>query len=419
MSNFVQILILNDFLSFSQEFLLIIFTLIFVLHFSFISTKKEYLILNNYSSSFIIYSLILISFLFFYDLINYEIFQKTFFNNTLILDKNLILIKLFLIAISTYIILISKSYFKENQLGYFEYNLLLLCGIIGSLFTISSNDFLILYIALEVQALSFYIMACLKKSGYTTESGLKYFIIGSFASAILIFGISIIVLVTGHYNFENIKNFLIYTYQLENLFILYIYLGSLLILIALLFKLAIAPFHTWVADIYEGIMTPTALFFATVPKISIFIVLTRIIYDVFYNIFYIFQPFLLICCCLSLILGAHSALKQQNIKRFLAFSSVHNFGFMLIGISLNSQLGINSAFFYLFTYILLTLSLWTCVLILYYNKYKQNKKSIKNIEKSLEFNGFIKNNPTIAMFIFLILLSMGGIPPLIGFYDDY
>jgi NADH-quinone oxidoreductase subunit N len=125
-------------------------------------------------------------------------------------------------------------------------------------------------------------MACLKKSSYTTESGLKYFIIGSFASAILIFGISIIVLVTGHYNFENIKNFLIYTYQLENLFILYIYLGSLLILIAFLFKLAIAPFHTWVSDIYEGIMTPTALFFATVPKISIFIVLTRIIYDVFY-----------------------------------------------------------------------------------------------------------------------------------------
>jgi NADH-quinone oxidoreductase subunit N len=406
----------NDFYSFAPEFLLIILGLILVSHFSFISTTKEYAVLINYSSNFIIYILFLILFLFCYNILNYETIQKTFFNNSLILDNNLIIIKIFLLLISIYIILISKSYFISNPMGYFEYNLLLICGITGSLFTICANDFLILYIALEIQALAFYIMSCLKKSSYSTESALKYFIIGSFASSILIFGISIIVLITGHYNFENIKNFLIYTYKLKDFFIIYIYLGSLLILVALLFKLAIAPFHNWVADIYEGITTPTALFFATVPKISIFVILTRIIYDVFYNIFYIFQPFLIICCCLSLILGAHGALKQQNIKRFLAFSSVHNFGFILIGISLNSQLGINSSFIYLFIYILLTLALWTCILILSYTKYNRNNKSIKNISKTLEFNGFIKNNPTIAIFIFLLLLSMGGIPPLIGFY---
>jgi NADH-quinone oxidoreductase subunit N len=284
--------------------------------------------------------------------------------------------------------------------------------VLGCLITLSANDFLSLYISLEIQALAFYIMATIKKSASSSEAGLKYFIIGSFSSALLLFGISLVVLLTGHFVFENVALFLFF--QNENVDTTVTF-GAVLIILALLIKLALAPFHEWVADVYEGVLTPTALFFATIPKISNFFILTRLVCSVFRNLFEVIQPLLILVCILSLILGALNSLKQQNIKRFLAFSSTNHFGFILMGLILGNQIGISASFFYLSFYIILTFAMWTSLILLTYVKTTLSGQTLYQLTRILELGALTKSNPGIAFSMFLALLSMGAIPPLAGF----
>ena len=387
---------------------------------------SKYNIMVKYSSNLSIFWLALVQLVFiykYYVLSNFNILINEYaFANSILINSNILKLKIFLVFLAMIIIQISKTYFNITKMGYFEYNVLLLSGLLGSLITLSANDLLILYISLEVQALSFYIMATLKKSVQSTEAGLKYFIIGSFSSAILLFGISLVILFTGQHNFNKIKEVLLFINfdTISNTFFFtflktYLIVGVLLIIIALLIKLAVAPFHEWIADIYEGIMTPTALLFATIPKISIFFILARLTETIFLDLFNIIQPILGICCVSSLILGSFNAFQQKNIKRFLAFSSVNHFGFILIGLVLGTELSIKASFLYLSFYILLTFSFWAHLILISYIKFQGSNIQVYHLTKIFEIGNLITYNPALTFSMILLLLSMGGIPPLACF----
>jgi NADH-quinone oxidoreductase subunit N len=400
----------RDIFPYAGETILLFGVLFLLLHFTFLSTTQKYSTLIEYSTRTSIYILSLVQVFNVYNLnlFSTEMVTKLYFNGALILNNEIIFLKIILTFLAILILLVSETYFKNTKMGYFEYNILFLLSFLGCLITLSVNDLMGFYISLEIQALAFYIMATLKKSPISSEAGLKYFIVGSFSSALLLFGISLIVLLTGHFNFNNIALFL--SINFDN-FQFFLFLGAFLIITSLLIKLAVAPFHEWVADIYEGIMTPTALFFATIPKISNFFILTRLTENVFNNFFEVLQPYLILVCILSLILGSLNAFKQQNIKRFLAYSSVNHFGFILIGLILKTKVGIEASFFYLTFYIILTFGLWTSLILLTYTK----NMRIYNLTRITELGGLIYSHPGLAFSFLIMLLSTGAIPPLAGF----
>lgn len=407
----------RDLFPYAGEIILLFGLLLFLLHFTFLSSatqesRPKYPLLIEYSSRSSFFLLTLVEFFF----ITSNNFEHLFnFNGSLLLNNEILLFKSILVFLAMIILLVSETFFKQSKLGYFEYNILFLCSLLGCLLTLSSNDFLSLYISLEIQALAFYIMATIKKSATSSEAGLKYFIIGSFSSALLLFGISLVVLLTGQYTFENVALFLFLNGFSFNFLSLSLVFGTVLILIAILIKLAIAPFHEWVGDVYEGILTPTALFFATIPKISNFFILTRLVSDVFSSLFEIIQILLIFVCILSLILGCLNAFKQQNIKRFLAFSSVNHFGFILMGLLLGTQSGISASFFYLSFYIILTFGMWTALILLTYVKSVSGTLKLYQLTRITELGTLVKTNPGITLSIFLTLVSMGAVPPLAGF----
>ena len=376
--------------------------LLFLLHVTFISSNLKYPVLIEYSTRSSIFLLVLVEFFNFRALSEIKSLGTTFnFYGAFILNEEILVLKTIIIFLAIIILGVSENFFKQTKLGYFEYNILFLCSILGCLITLSSNDFLSLYISLEIQALAFYIMATLKKSATSSEAGLKYFIIGSFSSALLLFGISLIVLLTGHFNFQNLALFLFFQTSTSNFLSIALASGVLFILAALLIKLALAPFHEWVGDVYEGILAPTALLFATIPKISNFFILTRLVSDVFVSLFEIIQPLLIFVCILSLVLGCLNAFKQQNIKRFLAFSSVNHFGFIFMGLILGTKSGISASFFYLSFYIILTFAMWTALTMLTYVKISSGTLRLYQLTRITELGGLAKTNPGIAFLSFL------------------
>jgi len=392
--------VLKDVFPYAGELILLFGILLLLLHFTKLSPFIEY---STQACVFVL-GLVLIILV---QLLNIAPALQNF-NGSLILNSDILKFKIVIVFLAILIMLVSQNYFKDTKLGYFEYNILFLLGVFGCLITLASNDLLSFYISLEIQALAFYIMATIKKSAAASEAGLKYFIIGSFSSALLLFGISLIVLLTGHFNFDNL-----YLFWLSSLssFSFFESFGVFLIITALLIKLAVAPFHEWVADIYEGLMTPTALLFATLPKISNFFILTRLVEYVFVMLSETIQVYLCIICLLSLFFGCINAFKQQNMKRFLAFSSVNHFGFILIGLVLGTKTGIEASFFYLTFYIILTFGLWTSLILL---TYKKNAK-LYQLTRITELGGLVVTNPGLALSLILMLLSTGAIPPLAGF----
>jgi NADH-quinone oxidoreductase subunit N len=413
---------LSDLFPYTGEGVIFIGIYTMLISSTFLSTTKYYPVLIDYSTKFSMYILFLASFFVYY---NYSIAQTdtiSCFFYTLISNQNILGFKLILIGMSILILSLSNKYFNESQLGYFEYNVLFLSSLFGSLILLSANDLIVVYISLEIQALSFYIMSALKKSAQTSEAALKYFIIGSLSSAILLFGMSLIFILTGHHNLTSIQNFLYFAplVEIDPFFFNYIYFpglffGVIFVLSALFIKLAIAPFHGWVADIYEGVLIPTALLFSTVPKIPLFFTVVRFVNETFLDLFVFIQPFLMICCVFSLISGALLAFKQQNIRRFLAYSSVNHFGFILIGLTIGSSNGIAASFMYLFFYMILTFGAWTALICLSYVDFIGNKPKIYRMTSIAELGGLAHSEPGYAFFLVLLFLSMGGIPPLAGF----
>jgi proton-translocating NADH-quinone oxidoreductase chain N len=320
---------------------------------------------------------------------------------------------------------------KTSPLHAFEYMILLLLSTGSMLFMISSYDFLSFYLTIELQSLCFYVLAASKRnSEFSTEAGLKYFLLGAFSSGILLFGCSMIYGFTGLTNFGDLAK--LFTGSQEGLTSLSgqstgVLIGIVFLAVGFLFKFTAAPFHMWAPDVYEGSPTPLTAFFSIVPKIALFAVFLRLFFWSFYDFMLPWQKILLFCSLASMIVGALAALGQQKIKRLLAYSSVGHVGYLLLGICCATPEGFESFLIYLLIYISMTINLFAIILSCQESHHDSHQTSnllgSKTGTYHLKYISDLamlgKMNPLLAFTLTCTMFSMAGIPPLAGFCSKF
>lgn len=390
-------------------------------------------------------------------LINGPLKEGTLFYNTLVIDHLTRFLKVLLLLGTFSSVLISMKYVEEERLNSFEMIILLLLSTSSMLFLISSADLITMYLAIELQSLCFYVIAALKRnSEFSTEAGLKYFLLGAFSSGILLFGCSLIYGFTGVTNFGELGKILtcIPSELLEESSVGLTGQGTLLglptlrgcelgmifILVAFLFKISAVPFHMWAPDVYEGAPTSVTAFFSIVPKISVLAVFLRLFFDGFYNLIFPWQDLLAFCSISSMLLGALAALSQNKIKRLLAFSSIGHVGYLLIAFSCGTIEGIQALLIYLVVYIIMTINLFAIVMSPLRREGMEDTNTdltfitskdavdqtfiasqahtkIQRVKYTTDLAFLGKSNPILAITLTITIFSIAGIPPLAGFYS--
>jgi len=303
--------------------------------------------------------------------------------------------------------LLSLAYIQQEKMNSFEYVILMLVSTAAMLLLVSSYDLLSVYMSLELQSLCLYVLAASKRnSAFATEAGLKYFILGAFASGMYLFGAAMIYGFSGTTHFGELGTLVTGGGVPGGILV-----GLVCILAAFLFKLTAAPFHMWAPDVYEGAPTSVTAFFALVPKIAMFGVLFRVVGVTFFDLLEAWQPILLLSGFLSLLIGAFGALAQKKLKRMLAFSSVGHVGYLLIGLSCGTVEGFQASFLYLSLYIVMILTMFAVVLSLWH--------SAGRVTYLSDLSCLAHTNPVLAATCALALFSMAGIPPLAGFFSKF
>ena len=335
------------------------------------------------------------------------------FYNTFVIDELTFLLKAMVLCSATAAMLMSMEYLKTSMLNIFEYSILVLLSTISMLLLISSYDFISMYLAIEMQSLCFYVLAASKRhSEFSTEAGLKYFLLGAFSSGVLLFGCSLVYGYIGLTNFEDISKCLAGSalFQTHHSFL---HLGMGLIMIGFLFKLTAAPFHFWAPDVYEGSPTSVTAFFAITPKIALLGVFLRLLLGSFYDLLFAWQYVLFFCSICSLFIGAFGAMAQKKIKRLLVYSSIGHVGYLLIGICCGTVEGLQAVLLYLILYIFMTVNVFTIVLSCIDHSKTFRLKYIQDL-------GLLgQTHPVLALTFSCTLFSMAGIPPLAGFCSKF
>jgi NADH-quinone oxidoreductase subunit N len=327
-----------------------------------------------------------------------NIFANTSFTNA---------VKLFVIGISIAILYVSHGYIKNNKLNLFEYPILLLFAVLGMLLMVSANDLLLLYVSIELQSLSLYVLVALNRDSLkSSEAALKYFILGSIASAIILYGISMTYSITGSTNYNVISNFVFN----QNNYLLSSF-GLILILSGLAFKLSAAPFHMWTPDVYEGAPSSVTTILITLPKIVVLVALIKLLNKPFFFFESLWQQIIITITILSIAIGSIAALRQENIKRLFAYGTIANIGYVLIGVISNSEQGLSSAILYLVIYTLASLGIFSFIMML-----RRENTQILNLNA---LAGFSQSNSLAAVCMIVLLLSMAGIPPFAGFFAKF
>ncbi len=353
------------------------------------------------------------SFVLFLLLNNY--FQNAIiFNNFLIVDIFSTCTKLIVIFSNLILILIILFYNQTEKINNFEFIILNIFACIGIFFLASSYDLMSIFLALELQSFCFYILCCLKRqSEFSIEAGLKYFILGAFSSGFFLFGCSFLYGLTGTTNLEKLFiyfNTFLYDFSVINIAC---FIGIVFILVGLMFKLTIAPFHIWSPDVFEGSPLSVTAFFSFVAKIAILSVLIRIILSLGYIFFVSYQEILLICSLMSIFVGVFGALFQKKIKRFLAYSSISHFGFILLGISSGSFESIFSSIFYIIIYTFTMIVVFSILLSV------RTKKTNQKLKYLADLSSIFYLNNSIGVCYLVVFFSMAGIPPFVGFFSKF
>jgi len=327
------------------------------------------------------------------------------FNESYILDKFSLFMKILTLFFCSLVLISSKDYIKRNNIDKMEYPVIVLASTLGMIIMISSYDLIIFYLALELQSLCLYILASFKREDEkSTEAGLKYFVLSALASGILLYGCSLIYGFTGSTNFEIISTNL----DKNNTGAVF---GIVFILVGLAFKISAVPFHMWTPDVYEGAPTSVTCFFALIPKIAAISVFIRFMYVPFINVIDQWQTIIVFLSVGSMILGAFGAIGQSNIKRLLAYSSIGHMGYALAGIATGTASGIQSTIIYITIYLVMNLGAFACIFMM--------RRENIYYENTSELSGLSKNHPMLAFSFLLVFFSLAGIPPLAGFFAKF
>ncbi len=327
------------------------------------------------------------------------------FNQSYIIDKLSIVMKVLTLLFCIFVLLSSKEYVKINNIDKIEYPIIILASVLGMILMISSYDLIVFYLGLELQSLCLYILASFKRDDEkSTEAGLKYFVLSALATGILLYGCSLIYGFTGSTNFEVISSNL----DRNNTGAVF---GIVFIIVGLAFKVSAVPFHMWTPDVYEGSPTSITSFFAIVPKIAALCVFIRFMYVPFSNVVDQWQTIIVFLSIGSMILGAVAAIGQNNIKRLMAYSSIGHMGYALAALSTGTNSGIQNTIIYLIIYLVMNLGAFGCIFMM-----KRENVFYENIN---DLSGLSKNHPILSLGFLIILFSLAGVPPLAGFFAKF
>lgn len=316
--------------------------------------------------------------------------------------------KLLIYGSAAVALIAADGWFSRDGSYRAEYPVLILLSAVGMGMMVSAGDLTTLYVGLELQSLAAYVLASFQRRDVrSAEAGLKYFVLGALASGMLLYGISLLYGFTGSTTFADIRTVLpqggISIGEL---------LGIVFVLAGLAFKVSAVPFHMWTPDVYEGAPTPVTAFFASAPKVAAVALLTRLVISGLASAFFQWQQIIIFMALASTVLGGVAAIGQQNIKRLLAYSSINNVGFLLIGLAAGTQDGVASVLFYLAVYVVMTLGSFLVVL-------RMRDQSGQPVETIASLSGLSSNRPLLAAAMAMFMFSLAGIPPLMGFWPKF
>ncbi len=327
------------------------------------------------------------------------------FNDLVFIDQFNKFMKCLILLSIFFILIMTKNKSEIEGINYPEFNVLVLLSTCGMMIAASSNSLMTLYLAIELQSLPIYVLCALRKNNLkSSESGLKYFVLGALSSGFLLFGISLIYGFAGSVNYNDINlNDISSNLGLN--------FGLVFLISGIAFKISAAPFHMWAPDVYEGSPSPITLLIASAPKITAITVLMILTFKVFKKINYHWDDLLIVLCITSMIVGSIGAIIQSNIKRLLAYSSIAHIGFILLGLVSFSKSGLSAVMLYLIIYLFLLIGVFSIILSL--------KKEDQPIEALSDLKGLSVNFPHLSISLLIFMFSMAGIPPLSGFFGKW
>ena len=335
------------------------------------------------------------------------------FDRGFIFDNFAAVMKSFIaiISIAVFVIALNSKKYAGSSKNVFEFPVLMLLSIVGMFLMVSANDLITFYIGLELQSLALYVLVAINRdSEASTESGVKYFVLGALASGVILFGASLIYGFSGSTNLGDISS-LINTNQTLGTKPIAVIFGFVLLFAGIFFKLSAVPMHMWAPDVYQGSTKAVLAFIATAPKVAAFAFLIRLISVMHTDIFSSFGKIIALVSALSMIVGALAALRQENIKRLLAYSSIGNVGFIMLALSIGNEAALQAGLIYIFVYMIGSVGIFAVVTSL------QNEN--EDFEKISDFAGLSKSNPIVALAMAALMFSIAGIPPLSGFFGKF
>ena len=320
--------------------------------------------------------------------------------------------KLLIYAAGGASLIVAPAFFERENAMRAEYPILILFAVLGMGMMVSAADLITLYIGLELNSLAAYVLAAfLRSDDRSAEAGLKYFVLGALASGILLFGMSLTYGFTGTTSFEGISAALQGNGSVGGLSHGALF-GITFMLAGLAFKISAVPFHMWTPDVYEGAPTPVTTFFATAPKVAALALTMRVSLDAFGSQAHAWQQIVIFAALASIVVGALGAIGQQNIKRLLAYSSINNVGFMLIGLAAATPQGASAMLVYLAIYVAMSVGGFVAVLML-------KDADGAQVENIADLAGLSRHRKVLSLCLAMVMFSLAGIPPLFGFWGKF
>ena len=300
------------------------------------------------------------------------------------------------------VLIVSIDYMAKRDLLRFEYPILVALATVGMMVMVSAGDLMALYMGLELQSLALYVVASLRRdSAKSTEAGLKYFVLGALSSGLLLYGASLTYGFAGTTLFSGILTAVGHDVSIGLLF------GMVFMMSGFAFKVSAAPFHMWTHDVYEGSPTPVTAFFATAPKVAAMGLFARVVYDAFGGVVGDWQQIVVMLSILSMFVGAIAAIGQTNIKRLMAYSSIAHMCFVLMGLAAGTAMGVEAMLVYMSIYVTMNIGTFAFILSM--------EKDGKPVTEIKALSMYSKIEPLKALALLVLMFSLAGVPPMLGF----
>jgi len=331
--------------------------------------------------------------------------SSVLFGNSYTIDPLSNFMKILVLISVLFTILVSNSYLERLNIAKFEYPIILLLSTLGMFVMISANNLIVFYLGLELQSLCLYVLAAINtKSLKSSEAGLKYFVLGSLSSGLLLYGCSLVYGFTGSVDYSVIA-------KVASINSGALKFGLVFILCGIAFKISAVPFHMWAPDVYEGSPTSVTTFFAMAPKVAAIAALIKFLNVPYGNFIEECRIIIIVLSIASMILGAVAAIGQNNLKRLMAYSSIGHVGFILAGLSIATPESLSAVLVYIVIYVFMNIGVFACIMSL-----NRNGVYFENIS---DLSGLSKHHPLIAICLTILTFSLAGIPPLAGFFAKF